>query len=207
MLRGLDALTTEESVLNALRLTTTLPIKQIRIGRDSLTNTSRGVCYVEMNNVVDAMFLHNQLLGEPPTIDNKLISVSYYRAPQAMAQTVHSNPANAAAANAALAAAQWSHQGANQPAPAEPAPTGQAPTKYSDEEIERLAEYSAKMYAKTPEEKASYLEYYRNYYKNGGDATAAATQCDSQTKKKDDVVVVEGVEYKKYRKHNKLSYV
>ena len=40
------------------------PIKNIRIGKDSLTNTSRGVCYVEMNSVVDAMFLHNQLLGK-----------------------------------------------------------------------------------------------------------------------------------------------
>ena len=53
----------------------------MRIGRDSLTNTSRGVCYVEMNTVVDAMFLHNQLLGEPPSIDDKLVSVSYFRPP------------------------------------------------------------------------------------------------------------------------------
>ena len=28
-----------------------------------------------------AMFLHNQLLGEPPTIDEKLVAVSYYRPP------------------------------------------------------------------------------------------------------------------------------
>ena len=28
-----------------------------------------------------AMFLHNQLLGEPPTIDDKLVAVSYYRPP------------------------------------------------------------------------------------------------------------------------------
>lgn len=79
LLRGLDALTTEESVLNMLHAVTQLPIKSVRIGRDSLTNTSRGVCYVEMNSVVDAMFLHNQLLGEPQTIDEKLVSVSYYR--------------------------------------------------------------------------------------------------------------------------------
>ena len=55
-------------------LLTQLPIKSIKIGRDRLTQTSRGVCYVEMNSVVDAMFLHNQLLGEPPTIDEKLVS-------------------------------------------------------------------------------------------------------------------------------------
>ena len=81
LLRGLDALSTEDSVLNCLGQLTNLPIKSIRIGKDSLTNTSRGVCYVEMNTVVDAMFLHNQLLGEPPTIDDKLASVSYYRPP------------------------------------------------------------------------------------------------------------------------------
>ena len=85
LLRGLDALTTEDSILNCLMQTTNLPIKSLRVGRDSLTNTSRGICYVEMNSVVDAMFLHNQLLGEPPTIDDKLVSVSYYRPPLASA--------------------------------------------------------------------------------------------------------------------------
>ena len=76
-LRGLDALSTEDSVLNCLMRLTQLPIKSIRIGRDPLTQTSRGVCYVEMNSVVDAMFLHNQLLGEPPTIDDKLVSITF----------------------------------------------------------------------------------------------------------------------------------
>ena len=76
-LRGLDALSTEDSVLNCLMRLTQLPIKSIRIGRDPLTQTSRGVCYVEMNSVVDAMFLHNQLLGEPPTIDDKLVMICF----------------------------------------------------------------------------------------------------------------------------------
>ena len=76
-LRGLDALSTEDSVLNCLMRLTQLPIKSIRIGRDPLTQTSRGVCYVEMNSVVDAMFLHNQLLGAPPTIDDKLVSTTF----------------------------------------------------------------------------------------------------------------------------------
>jgi RNA-binding protein 5/10 len=78
-LRGLDALSTEDSVLNCLMHLTQLPIKSIKIGRDPLTQTSRGVCYVEMNSVVDAMFLHNQLLGEPPTIDEKLVSSLYFQ--------------------------------------------------------------------------------------------------------------------------------
>lgn len=61
LLRGLDVLSTEDSVLTYLMRVTNLPIKGIRIGRDSLTNVSRGICYVEMNSIVDAIFLHNQV--------------------------------------------------------------------------------------------------------------------------------------------------
>lgn len=106
LLRGLDALTTEDAVLKTLHVLTKLPIKALRIGRDSLTNTSRGICYVEMNSVVDAMFLHNQLLGEPPTIDDKIVSISYYRTQE----SAHTQGTTAAVANTALAAAKWSHQ-------------------------------------------------------------------------------------------------
>jgi RNA-binding protein 5/10 len=215
---------------------TNLPIKSMRIGKDNLTGTSRGVCYVEMNSVVDSMFLHNQLLGEPPVIDDKLVSVSYYRQPMATPhyhrdQHHHQNTGNGnnsggagnggqptAAANAALAAAQWSHQGRQGIA-----------SQYSHEEIERMAEYSASLYAKTSGEKAHYLEYYRNYYKNGGDpnggqklgspaASAAVTSSaptaqpstmptiasasDSKKKTTKDLgkVVVNGVEYPRYGK-------
>ena len=93
-------------MLKCLHVLTKLPIKALRIGRDSLTNTSRGICYVEMNSVVDAMFLHNQMLGEPPSIDDKLISVNYYRT----AESAQAQGTTAAAANTALAAAKWSHQ-------------------------------------------------------------------------------------------------
>ncbi len=78
----------------------------------------------------------------------------------------------------ALAAAQWnSHQ-----------------QKFS-EETESLAEYSASMYAKTPEEKAYYLDYYRNYYRNGGTSENAAPKPSSES-----AVIVNGIEYKRYRK-------
>ncbi len=50
---------------------------------------SRGVCYVEMNNVTDSIFLHNQLFGQPPDIDGKLVSVSYYRSPSVQVRTVY----------------------------------------------------------------------------------------------------------------------
>jgi RNA-binding protein 5/10 len=196
LLRNLDILSTEDSVLNCLGQVTKLPIKSLKIGRDSLTNTSRGVCYVEMNTVVDAMFLHNQLLGEPPTIDEKLVAVSYYRPP--IVNSSHGNTSSdrggqpTAAANAALAAAQWSHQGRQ-------GHQGQ----YSPDEIEKMAEYSANLYAKNESEKAHYLEYYRNYYKNGGDPNAGQQnpQKNGNNSKKEDShgkVIVDGVEYKIY---------
>ena len=50
-------------------------IDDIDIGRDPLTSMSRGVCYVEMNSVVDSMFLHNQLIASPPVIDGKQVEV------------------------------------------------------------------------------------------------------------------------------------
>jgi len=211
-LRGLDALSTEDPVLNCLMRLTQLPIKSIRIGRDPLTQTSRGVCYVEMNSVVDAMFLHNQLLGEPPTIDDKLASVSYHKSSQQTEE--RNNTAHSAAASAAMAAAQWSHQG--QKANDEQFVNIQAP--YSEEDIERLAEYSASTYAKNEVEKAAYLNYYRTFYRDGGtldgSSNSTNTKLDqpsssSRNDKGDDlgIVTVDGVEYKRYRTPDVSTYV
>lgn len=225
LLRGLDALSTEDSVMGYMKqLANTLasanaPIKNIRIGKDSLTNTSRGVCYVEMNSVDDAMFLHNQLLGEPPVIDDKLVSVSYFRPPHHSHHSSHHHSNNASsasssgrdnvptkAASAALEAAQWSHKGRQG-----------IGNQYSHDDIERMAEYSASMYAKSSSDKAHYLEYYRNYYKNGGDPNAGAKSAVGQrssptpseeerppgasaasTSSERGKVIVDGREYKRY---------
>lgn len=48
-------------ILQTLPGVGSLPIKSVRVGRDPLTNTSRGVCYLEMNNTSDAMRLFNGL--------------------------------------------------------------------------------------------------------------------------------------------------
>ena len=58
MLRNLDALSTEETVLIALQ--DKLPdnvskISKILICRDPLTQVSRGVCYLNFDNLVDSM--------------------------------------------------------------------------------------------------------------------------------------------------------
>ncbi len=204
-------------MLSALTPVSNLPIKSIRIGRDSLTGASRGVCYVEMNTTVDAMFLHNQLLGEPLSIDDRLVSVSYLKTrDQSQAQ----GASVSAAANAALAAAQWTHQNAGAaanianvtPVPAASAASAQQKGRMSDQEVERMAEYSASMYAKTKEEKTSYLEYYRNYYRNGGDADAGASQASVSAAVMPQgaanlpnlgKITVNSVEYRKYRKIRK----
>ena len=143
-----------------------------------------------MNSVSDAMFLHNRLLGEPPTIDDRLVGVSYHRSQQNSAPA-NVGPGGSSAASAAMAAAQWSHQGKEQQGGA-----------MSDEAIEKMAKSAAEMYGKTAEEKAHYLEYYRDYYKNGGSAPDAAGDTKRKTESDKDLgkATVNGVEYKKYRK-------
>ena len=63
-------------MLNILGPLTTLPLKSVKIGRDPVTLLSRGVCLVEMNSVVDSMFLHNQLIADPLNIDGRIVEVS-----------------------------------------------------------------------------------------------------------------------------------
>jgi RNA-binding protein 5/10 len=58
MLRNLDALTTEEKVLTELQ--DKIPdlvakISKILICRDPLTQLSRGICYLNFENLVDSM--------------------------------------------------------------------------------------------------------------------------------------------------------
>ena len=120
----MDTITTEESVLESLKTLTDNPIKELKIARDSLTNTSCGVCHVEMNTIVEAISLHNTLLSEPHVIDDKLVSVSFGRSGRRQGETEEDQAAAAAsaaaaaaavdskkssAADTALAAAQWSH--------------------------------------------------------------------------------------------------
>lgn len=76
MLRNLDVLTNEESVL--CKMQEVVPalvsrISKILICRDSLTSTSRGICYLHFDNLVDSMNTHNALkaLESALQIDNR----------------------------------------------------------------------------------------------------------------------------------------
>ena len=70
MLRNLDALTNEEGVLTAMQKhvpETAKKINKIQISRDALTQTSRGICYLNFETLVDSMNCHNELTSlEPP---------------------------------------------------------------------------------------------------------------------------------------------
>lgn len=72
MLRNLDVLTNEEGVLTTMQEavpTFVSKIAKILICRDPLTNTSRGVCYLSFDNLVDSMNTHNALKAlEPPLL-------------------------------------------------------------------------------------------------------------------------------------------
>jgi len=193
LLSGLDALTTEDAVLNTLGPLTKLPLKSVRVARDSLTSMSRGVCYVEMNSVVDAMFLHNQLLANPPAIEGKIVEVGYHKQPGR--EIDRSATANNAAANSALAAAQWT----NKSTEARKSSESTSDRKFTEEELDKMAEYSANLYAKSDEEKKAYVEYYRKYYSEGGDAAPALAALQAKGKSPDlGMVTVNGVEYQKY---------
>lgn len=159
LLRGLDALTTEESVLKSIKVLSSLPIRSVRIGRDPVTHASLCICYLEMNSVVDSVSLHNTLRDTELDIDDRRVSVSYAKL-SPLSGGSNSKIPGPRMADAALAAAQWSHQSNND----DPAKTIQG-GQYTLKDIPRLAEYSASLYATNPQEKAAYLTYYEDYYK------------------------------------------
>ncbi|ALC38613.1 CG4896 [Drosophila busckii] len=147
MLRNLDALTNEEGVLSALQ--NLLPklaktIQKVLISRDSLTQTSRGYCYLTFETLIDSMDVHNVLtaLQPPLRIDDRDVTVSYC-VDNENQQVVSKNAQNG------LLGAALPNEGNGM---------------YTLADVPRLAEYSAGLYASTPAEHAHYLEYYTEYY-------------------------------------------
>lgn len=150
MLRNLDVLTNEEGVLTVLQ--DVIPdlvskISKILICRDPLTSTSRGICYLSFDNLVDSMNTHNSLKAlEPPLqIDNREIIITYCidvenrqinRGGGKNHDSGYGNKGNTSAG----------HQ-------------------YTLADVPRLAEYSASVYAQTPAEHDYYYKYYTEYYK------------------------------------------
>lgn len=110
LFRNLDILTTEERVLSMLGQITVLPIKNLKVAKDSLTHTSRGFAYVELHSISEAVQLHDLLLSMAGNfyVDGRRVTVSYSR----RSLTSMNSAASANAASVALAAAQWTNQDA-----------------------------------------------------------------------------------------------
>ncbi|XP_065358757.1 RNA-binding protein 5-A-like [Calliphora vicina] len=165
MLRNLDVLTNEEGVLTAITVHApdiAKKISKVLVSRDALTQTSRGICYLHFESLVDSMNMHNLLstLEPPLKIDNKEVVITYcidQENRQIVPKKIDSSISSMAS-------------GVNQSSigpltAAEMASVSSGGTgEYTLADVPRLAEYSASMYANTPAEHAHYLQYYTDYY-------------------------------------------
>lgn len=79
LLRGLDALTNELSILEMLGTITALTIKNINVVRNHRTGISRGYAFVEMNSAEDGYKLLETIgrLQSPLEVDGKAILATY----------------------------------------------------------------------------------------------------------------------------------
>ncbi|XP_057655336.1 RNA-binding protein 5-like isoform X1 [Diorhabda carinulata] len=145
MMRNLDALTTEDSVMSVL--STAIPdlvksISAVCIGRDPLTSTSRGLCYLGTDSTIDALAIFGALnnLKTPLTIDGKSVIISYCKYNMGDTKKAYSQADHEAFPNAAV------------------------PSTYAMTDVDSLAEYAARRYAKSPQEYMQYIDYYRSFF-------------------------------------------
>lgn len=162
MLRNLDALTTEDSVIQILSKVIPEQAKKISgvcIGRDPLTSTSRGICYLGTDSTLDALTLYQELTSlEPPlNIDEKVVTVSYCKYNMGDTEKAHEQALQAAFPNASQ------------------------PSTYVLSDVNKLAEYAASRYAKTVLEYQQYFEYYKNYFSEQISAGNCITLQNNQT--------------------------
>ncbi|KAH8350544.1 hypothetical protein KR067_006962, partial [Drosophila pandora] len=164
MLRNLDALTNEEGVLTALqkhlpKLAKT--VSKVLISRDTLTQASRGICYLHFDTLVDSMEVYNGLtaLDPPLELDDRAVIISY------CIDTENSQP---------IPTDPNSHSYKSFGPTAAVLPSGST-GNYTMADVPRLAEYSASLYATNPAEHTYFVQYYTDYYtaeikKTSGDA-------------------------------------
>lgn len=145
LLRNLDALTTEDSVMSVLNSVIPELVKSISavcIGRDPLTSTSRGICYLGTESTIDALAIYGALNGpkSPLIIDGKTVILSYCKYNMGDTRKAYSQADHMAFPNASI------------------------PQTYDMADVESLAEYASRRYAKSPDEYLHYIEYYRLYF-------------------------------------------
>lgn len=104
LFRGLDALTTEENLLQALNVAAQMTCKNIQVIKDQTTSASMGFAFVELSSVAESMNVLEILkaLNPPFEVDGKQILVSFAK-----------NTFNTSLATIAAAAAQpaWDQNG------------------------------------------------------------------------------------------------
>lgn len=190
MLRNLDVLTNEEGVLTAMQgyiPTLVSKISKILICRDPLTSTSRGICYLFFDNLVDSMNTHNALKSiQPLCIDTREIIVSY--CVDSENRHIGSRQNNGK-----------SHHDGNQ----------STTSQYTLADVPRLAEYSASIYAKTTAEQEYYYKYYTDYYTeqiNSGQFGNMPTMSQmGETANSGAAVALSAIQRKHQKQYDKIS--
>lgn len=194
MLRNLDVLTNEEGVLTAMQdviPTLVSKISKILICRDPLTSTSRGICYLFFDNLVDSMNTHNALKSiEPPlNIDNREIIITY---------CVDSE-------NRQINARQNNGKSHNQ----DGMHGGKSSSQYSLADVPRLAEYSASVYAKNATEQEYYYKYYTEYYteqiNSGQYGNIPSMSQIGETANSGAAVALSAIQRKQHKQYEKIS--
>lgn len=154
-------------------------ISKILVCRDPLTNTSRGICYLLFDTLVDSMNVHNGLkaLDPPLTIDERNVGISY---------CVDGMAENQEGGDQDHRNNSWKQKGMdhhqqqnyydhhhhhqhNEVGPSMPDSadmhSGGNTYQYTLADVPKLAEYGAKMYATNAAEHDHYYKYYSEYYR------------------------------------------
>lgn len=190
MLRNLDALTNEEGVLTAMQEvipTLVSKISKILICRDPLTSTSRGICYLMFDNLVDSMNTHNALksLQPPLSIDNREVVITYCVDSENRQLSVRQNNGHK------------SHH------------DGKSSNQYTLADVPRLAEYSAGVYAQNAAERDYYYKYYTDYYTeqiNSGQFNSIPTMSQiGETANSGAAVALSAIQRKQQKQYEKMN--
>ncbi|XP_023940767.2 RNA-binding protein 5-A [Bicyclus anynana] len=97
LFRRLDALTTEEKILEAIKDRCSKAVLNsivgITIGRETLTGASKCLAYINFNSIADSTAAHSELISlKPPlTIDSRDVLISFYNEPQKIQKPINSN--------------------------------------------------------------------------------------------------------------------
>lgn len=159
-------LTNEEGVLTAMQqlldLDQVAKISKILVCRDPLTNTSRGICYLFFDNLVDSMNVHNSLkeLQPPLQLDGRDVAINYAidgtqegSAEDSRQQHKHGHESS-----------KGGYGPPNMDMSEHQPMAGTNTYQYTEADVPRLAEYSAKIYATNAAEHDHYYKYYTQYY-------------------------------------------